>query len=76
MNLQFAIDEGHCLSKEHFNTGFRKYCGEIPTVCKDNFNKHPIEIVSVSITNEVATDLENQHNLSDSLAVLDKATQL
>ena len=76
MDFQFVIDEGHCLPKDHFSAGFRNFCSEISAICKDHFSKNPITIVPTVITNEVAADLEQQFNLSDALAVLDKAAQL
>ena len=59
MNLQFAINEGHCLSKECSNAVFRKCCGGIPTIFKDHFNKRPILIVSATIKNDDTADLEH-----------------
>ena len=70
MDFQFAIDEGHWVSKDHFNTRFIKYFDEIPVIWKYNFNKHMILILSATITYEVSADLENQFNLSDALLVL------
>ena len=49
--LQFVIDEGHCLSKEHVNAGSRNCYGEISGVCKDHFNECTIVIASATIEN-------------------------
>ena len=74
MKLQFVIDEGHYLSNDYFNNHFRNCYSKIPDIYKKYYTQFPIVIVSATITNDFATKLKEQLNLTRApLIVLDKA---
>ena len=77
MKLQFVIDEGHCLSNDYFNNHFRNCYGKITDIYKKYYAQFPIAIMSATITNDFATKLKEQLNLTKApLVVLDKAQDL
>ena len=76
MDLQFAINEGHCLSREYFNTGLRKFYGDMPETFNGPFSKYTIAIVSATMKHEVADELKQQFILSEALVVLEKSVKL